>query len=305
MPAVLGPEDIADILHRYFERGERSPDIVLDTMPRSDVSPSVVDELLARPDVHDDDYLVFRHLTAPRTTILDVGANFGYSATSIWRAGSKAAVVSFEPIPMYARVLEALAERINPPPGGLLHRWRHPKRYESFSTGISDRAGTITFHLSVLNGDRINSALTTASTRVDIESYVRNTLFFAEANGFEITSFRLHPFTAPVTTLDQWAADAPSTLKRRKIVAIKIDTEGYEGHTMVGAAKLLHQHRPLVMAECGHAIPLAVETMKQHGYAMLRRSGDRLEIAEAPSGVNTFYGHPSQFRHYRDIGLMS
>ncbi|MCB4771105.1 FkbM family methyltransferase [Ancylobacter sp. Lp-2] len=304
MPATLGPDDITDILRRYFVEGERSPDIVLDTMPRADVSPSVVDELLARPEVHDEDYLIFRHFTDPRSTILDVGANFGYSATSIWRAGARAAVVSFEPIPMYAQVLDALAQRINPPPGGLLHRWRHPKRYESFSTGVSDRTGTITFHLSVLNEDRINSALTTAAQTVDLEGYVRNTLFFAKANGFEITSFRLHPFVAPVTTLDRWSAEAPSALKRRKIVAIKIDTEGYEGHTMVGAAGLLDTHRPLVMAECGHAIPLAVETMRQHGYVMLGRKGDTLEVADAPSGVNTFYGHPSQFRRYRKMGLM-
>ncbi|GLK84610.1 FkbM family methyltransferase [Ancylobacter defluvii] len=305
MPSTLGPDDIANILRRYFNQGDRSPDIVLDTTPRADVSPSVVDELLARPDVHDEDYLVFRHFADPRTTILDVGANFGYSATSIWRSGARAAVVSFEPIPMYARVLDALAQRINPPPGGLLHRWRHPKRYESFSTGVSDRIGTITFHLSVLNEDRINSALTTASDTVDIESYVRNTLFFAKANGIDITSFRLHPFIAPVTTLDRWLAEAPSTLKRQRIVAIKIDTEGFEGHTMVGASGLLSRQRPLIMAECGHAIPLAVETARLHGYVMLRRVGDRLEIADAPSGVNTFYGHPSQFRRYRRMGLMA
>lgn len=306
MQPLLGREELATILRRYFVQGDRSPDVVAPDMPPADVDPAVIDELLARPDLHDADYRVFGHFRDPRSTILDVGANFGYSATSIWRAGAAAAVVSFEPIPTYAPVLAALGDRLNRPSRrGWLDRWRRRKRHEFHNVGISDEEGVLEFHLPVLNGDRINSALTTAYGSPDIESYVENTLFFARANGIDIRSLRMHAFRARVTTLDSWVSSRVSKVDLRNIVAVKIDTEGYEGHVLAGAQTLLRRHRPLVMAECGHSIPLVGDIMRRHGYVALQRDGDRLAICESPSGVNAFFGHVQHFASYRAIGLMA
>ncbi len=130
-------------------------------------------------------------------------------------------------------------------------------------------------------------------------------MIFAEACNIEISSFRIHAFTAPVVSIDQWLASGVATIPTRRIVAMKIDTEGYEGEVLVGASGLLHHQRPLIMAEGGHRIPLAVDTMRQHGYVMMERTGDKLvPTGEARAGDNGFFGHPALFPHYREIGLM-
>ncbi|MCL2715093.1 MAG: FkbM family methyltransferase [Alphaproteobacteria bacterium] len=297
----LSRSDVEKILSRYFVKGERSEDIFLASEPELDVDVTIVSQILEQ-DMHDPDFIIFKHFVDPSTTILDVGANFGYSATSIWKSGSKASVVSFEPIGGFSSILSALGDRVN-----RTGRWKifGRKRFEHQTMGVSDREGEITFHTSVING-RIHSALTTASASPDIPSYVCNTFNYVEAYIGEINSFKMHSFTARVTTIDGWIASGISKLKSQKIVAIKIDVEGYEGHVLGGASDLLERDKPLVLAECGHVTQRVIREAFDHGYVFGERIHDQLVVSVEPTkNVNGFFIHPDMVPYYNRIGLMS
>lgn len=292
----LSKHDIESVLIRYFVNKERSEDIFMSCEPQYDAPPNAVDMILRQERIHDDDYVVFKHFTDANSTILDIGANFGYSATAIWRVGSSAAVASFEPIRGYEPVLAELGRRVNSGLG-------LPK-YENYNVGLSDVEGELLFHCSVVNG-KMNTALTTANPSPNIEAYVRNTFVWAAGNVKEITSFKMHEFTTKVTTVDRWMASQVSNLNISNIVAVKIDTEGHEGRVLAGGSILLSEQKPLILAEGGHSIDLAVSTAAKHGYVFAGRDGDQLYVSGGPvPGVNGFYIHPDKIAFYKQIGLV-
>jgi len=301
----MSAKDIELILTRYFKDGDRSDEIVLLEDPQLDVDINIVDVILSKPEAHDEDYVVFKHFVDPNSTILDIGANFGYSATGFWRVGSKASVAAFEPIKGFEPLLAELGRKVNfSAQRNVWSRLFARPRYESYRAGISDHEGVLTFHVSVVNG-RIHSALTTANLDVDIASFVSNTLLYSRLCAGPIETFKMHSFTSPVTTIDTWMASGESRLNLRKVVAVKIDTEGFEGHVLVGAKKLLQQQRPMIIAECGHRIDLAVRTAFECGYVFAERDGDQLRVSDVPTGrVNGFFIHPKKVNKYRSMGLM-
>ena len=256
---------------------------------------TIVQHIIEKQDIHDQDYIAFKHFTDPHSTILDIGANFGYSATAIWRVGSQAAIASFEPIRGFAPILEEFGRRKNPASG--------PKKYEAYTLGISSEDGEAQFFTSVING-RIQSALTTADKNTSIEAYVKMFDYVNEYIG-DIRSFKIFSFSSPITTIDKWMTAGKSNLNLNDIVAMKIDTEGYEGRVLVGASALLRTQKPLIMAECGHVIDLAVRTAFDHGYLFAERDGDKLRVSDQPTKrVNGFFVHPDKFSFYRLVCLM-
>jgi hypothetical protein len=87
---------------------------------------------------------------------------------------------------------------------------------------------------------------------------------------------------------------------------MKIDTEGFEGHVLVGAINLLENQKPLIMAEGGHNNELAVKTALDRGYVLAEREGDQLKLStERTKQVNGFFVHPDRFKYYRRINLMA
>ena len=197
----LTSEDIRAILERYFVKGDRSPDIVQFDEPELDVDMTVVKLMLERPDIHDEDYRVFQHFKKENTTILDIGANFGYSAAAIWMVGSKASVISFEPINRYELIFAEM-ERLKNPRKSFKNIFR-PRSFEFFITGISDSVGEIEFSTPVING-RIVSALTTAEKNLHIDSFTRNIMDFVKlyVEAGNANSFKIHSFASPITTID-------------------------------------------------------------------------------------------------------
>ncbi|MBS7544718.1 FkbM family methyltransferase [Ancylobacter oerskovii] len=301
----MSERDVERVLTRYFQEGDRSEETTLLADPQLDVDMNIVDHILEKPEAHDEDYIVFRHFTDPATTILDIGANFGYSATGFWRVGAKSSIAAFEPIKGFEPILAELGRRVNARASrGWWARLRHRPKYEHYRTGISDRDDELTFHTSVING-RIQSALTTADTNPHIPSYVKNTFDYARNYLGAVETFKIHPFTSPVTTVDNWMASGVSKLNLHRIVAVKIDTEGFEGHVLVGASKLLDRQKPLIIAECGHVIDLATKTAFSHGYVFAEREGDQLRVSDRPTQrVNGFFIHPEKFSAYRQMGLL-
>lgn len=259
-----------------------------------DGDPSFVPDMLERDSMHDADYVIFRVFQNPGSLILDIGANWGYSVSSIESSGAKSGIVSFEAIPMYRPCLAAIAEL-------------RPKKYHYFMTALSDSTSELIFTIPVINNQGL-SALTTAAEKPNIESMVGNIvthirLWMPEVEGFQ---YRLVSFRVPVQRIDDVVIANPVVFDGRDIVAIKIDVEGMEFPVLRGAEDLLSSHRPLIMAEDAAQNVSLVHYLSGLGYLMAERDGSTLRLADraSVSGVNGFFIHRDKLEQYRDLGIL-
>ncbi len=283
------------VLDEYFEKGNRSPEIVTPPgfQPIVDAMLAWIENTLTGGSVHDEDYLVFGSFQNPEATILDVGAHFGYSASSIWSAGAAVGIISFEVNPVFEPCFQRIA---------LLR----PRRYDYWLGGLSDSSGSLNFAMPTINGHGIG-ALTTACTSPGIDGIAANlTDFFKKYLSDQVLdSFLIHSFQSPVARLDDLLGNHRFSVPTDKIVAVKIDTEGLEGQVLAGSRALLASQEPLILAEAGHCNSLVCKELLPLGYLYARRTGRQLETTTAPvNSVNGFFLHPIHSAEYRRIGLL-
>lgn len=287
--------EVCSVLEEYFLRQNRSQSVVtlqrLD--PQSDPQPLWIENALNNGVIHDEDYLVLGAFQDPDTTILDIGAHFGYSVVSIWSSGAKSCVISFEANRRFEPCLRRLAEL-------------RPGRYNYRTVALGDGAGVLQFAMPVLNGQGLG-ALATACASPDLSCLTQNVIAHFEkyCSGQGFQSFRIHPFESPVARLDDLLAAGGFSVPSGKIVAVKIDTEGQEAQVLSGCPSLLAAQRPLVLAEGGHSNPAVRRQLRQLGYLYARRDARQLQIVSAPTEtVNGFFLHPEHADEYRRIGLL-
>jgi len=288
-------KEVRRVLERYFERGDRSPDVVTPAgyVPQLDSKPEWTTQALNEPTVHDEDYLVFSAFQDPESVILDIGGNSGYSAASMWASGTAAKIFTFEPNSGLADCLKQVAEL-------------RPGRFEYALVALGDSDGTLDFAVPVINGLALG-ALATACKNPELDwlcglvtDYFKN---YLAQSGFQ--SFRLHEFKALVTRLDDFLASAGSPMNAERIVALKIDAENFEGPILLGARKFLAARKPLVLAEREHTTPQVCEILLNLGYSHAAREARRLKLASSPAETyNRFFMHPDRFEEYRRIGLL-
>jgi FkbM family methyltransferase len=153
---------------------------------------------------------LFAELLDPGSTVLDVGANFGYySVVCADAVGPTGAVHAFEPDPAAFELLTANADA-----NGLADRI-HVHRF-----AVGDHDGTVSYHLAE---EAAFSGLTStgrSATRGVVEVRLRSLDSFAVDHGIE------------------------------QIDALKIDVEGHEAEVLRGARRLLQRSAdPLIMLE--------------------------------------------------------
>ena len=283
------------VLVEFFEKGNRSAEVVTPPgfQPIVDAMPNWIEATLGNGSVHDEDYLVFGAFKDPESTILDIGAHYGYSAASIWSAGSASSVISFEANPAFEPCFQRIA---------LLR----PGLYDYCLSALGDSPGLLTFAMPTINGHGIG-ALNTACAAPSIEGLATNLTDFFEKYlaGQSLDSFLIHTFQCPVARLDDLLATHRFAFPTNNVVAVKVDTEGLEGEVLAGSRSLLVAQRPLILAEAGHSNVLVSKELLPLGYAYARRIDRQLQIAPGPIGsVNGFYIHPSHFDEYRRIELL-
>lgn len=286
---------ILNILEEYFTRGNRSSAVITPPgfAPLDAVNPAWIQSILDGSRIHDEDYLVFHAFKDADTTILDIGAHFGYSVASIWSSGAACRVISFEPNPRFESCLRHIATR-------------YPGRYDYRITALGDSRGSLSFAVPVLNGYALG-ALATATPSPHLPSLARNVVdhFEQQCRGQLFTSFRLYSFESPVARLDELLAVEKFSFPTGKIVAVKIDTEGYEAPVLSGCAELLGRQKPLLLVESGHANPLVCEQLLKSGYTFARRIGRQLQPVDAPTtAINGFFFHPVHTEEYLHTGLL-
>ncbi len=143
---------------------------------------------------------------------VDVGANKGAYLPSLARAVPGGRVVAFEPQPSLAAYLERACAA-----AGL-------RNVVVEAIGISDRDGSLPL---AVRGDGTPS---------------QDASF--EPGGAHDRAGLGRAVEVPVRTLDGYFADEPA-----RVAAVKVDVEGHELAVLRGAARLLAEHRPLLVCE--------------------------------------------------------
>jgi hypothetical protein len=84
-------DDVRETLASLSKAATEARDNLTAKVPL-DTPSACAEARLNAPEVHDGDYLVFRRFGDGKANV-DVGANSGYSAISIWASGSEATVL--------------------------------------------------------------------------------------------------------------------------------------------------------------------------------------------------------------------
>lgn len=251
-----------------------------------------VDGMMAGTDLHDPDYVIFQYFTDPATRILDVGANRGYSVSSMRAAGCLSQIMSFEVSEAFRTSLARVKE---------IEAGRH----DYVICGVGDESGTAEFFIPTVNGLCL-SALTTANTDMlvpegvvsNIELYVDN--YMPATHKRKVTDVKICRMVSKIDRLDSLVPPGDD------IVAIKLDVEGLEYQALRGGENLLKATYPLLVAEGANYHEALIAYLQGIGYVRAQRQENTLILPDAaPTELNAFFVHESHIASYQKVGLVS
>ena len=205
---------------------------------------------------HERDFAGLRHLRnlGPPGLIVDVGANRGTSARSIWAVLPEANIVSFEPNPVHQRRLERIARS-------------HPG-YRYFVVALGERPGRLTLYWPEYRGTAF-SGLASAD-----RAAARGWLGAEEIYRFDAGHLRMREVEVEIRTLDEFAFEPE---------LIKIDVEGLEREVVLGAWKTIEACRPILLIESVHPGDPIATLVEPLGYRLYAFDGDRFVAGRAGS----------------------
>jgi FkbM family methyltransferase len=293
---ALCRQQIGYAIARYFIKHERTPDLAIPfEQVTIDSNPVWVPDMLERKALSEPEFAVFRYFDDPTDTILDIGAHFGYSAASIWTAGSRAMVVSFEPNPWHIACLERI-------------KAMRPTQFDYLTTGLGSTTGEVGFTMPVVEGTGI-SGLSSAAIESETDWAIPENILLYMMNDLAAVPMPRLQFSEarwPVARLDDVLSQHPITVSLTHISAIKIDAEGFEADVIAGAIATLDHHRPMVMIEGANRVPEVLAQLTARRYVYADFHGDGLVLSDKRSArTSGFYLHEMKLDTYRRIGLLS
>lgn len=284
----LSTDDIVKMIRSYTGKSNWNDQLDIDfTM---DGKIEFVDSYFTH--IHDDDYLIFKYFTDPNETLLDIGANAGYSATSMWAAGGCLGVISFEPIAAYEKNLLKIQEKAAYP-------------YDFRICGLSDTVGNCEFHTPICNGIGLS-----AFTMIDIDAWKENAVAWAaqcsdhmkSAYKEKMETFSIYKFKSDIRTVDSVLSEDVFLVKTDAIAAIKIDAEGHDSRVLRGCLMTIECHHPLVLIE--HNSEEIASMLQSRGYVQVYRHGDKLSQNDLDKdNINNFYISTKRLDQYEQRGL--
>ena len=151
---------------------------------------------------------------------LDIGANAGMSALSIFTLIPNARVISFEPNPIHYSYLDKLRGKFS--------------NFQYMPIGLADEAKFLDFYCPIYNGKQMTSL---ASCDYDFaKSWLsKGTVYF-----FDAQKLKIKKITIEVKTLDSF---------QLKPDFIKIDVEGFEYQVLLGSEETIRSCRPILLVE--------------------------------------------------------
>ncbi len=275
--------------------GERSEDA---SIPFEDVkvdsNANWIPEILGRAELSEPEFKVFKHFAQDAGTILDIGANYGYAAASIWAAGAKSKILSFEPNPWHRPCLLRIKEM-------------RPALFDFIHLGLGSTDSSTRFVLPVIEGIGI-SALSSAAMEAEIDWGLPENLvqhMIHDHPGLDSPRLQFTEVTWRTERLDDVLPKYSFDIDVSNITAMKIDVEGFEAAVLTGAVHTLRTHKPLVMIEGANRNADVVACLSPLGYCYADFAVDHVVLADQPSSnSNGFFLHSDRLDYYRSIGLL-
>lgn len=188
--------------------------------------------------VHEPDFNAFSLLSTDAPQLfLDIGANVGMSALSIFTLKSNAKVISFEPNLVNFPYLEKLANKFS------------DFKYMPF--GLGDEVSSLEFYYPIYNNKHMTAL--GSCERHKAESWLNeDTVYF-----FNADKLKIEKITIEVRTLDSFNLEPDF---------IKIDVEGFEYQVILGSATTINTHRPILLIESVAKDDQVHQQLKDWGY---------------------------------------
>ena len=287
---------IGNVIARYFIKKERTSDISIGfSTLRPDSDPVWMTGVLERTTLTEPEFAIFRFFNDDTDTVLDIGANYGYSAATIWAAGATSKILSFEPNPWHVVCLEQIKQM-------------RPGIFDFVNIALGSSPGELNFVLPVIEGTGV-SGLMSASIESEMDWAIPENVLLYMVNylpNVALPRLQFTEMTWEVAQLDTVLAGRSFDVPTDAISAIKMDVEGFEADVVAGAVNTLHRHKPLVMLEGANRDPDVVRQMTALGYRYADFNGDTLNLmTRASTRTSGFFLHDSRLQQYRDKGLLT
>lgn len=234
--------------------------------------PSTLRDILAltrRGEPHEKDFRLFSRLNRVEGLFVDVGANWGQSAQSLFTVNHSLKVLSLEPNTRMGWYL-------------FLMYLRHPFRFRYKLAGIGETNDTIFLNIPKTNRRDLSTNASFEPEEFEKE-YVQDRLkeYSSENQG----EYSFQKRKARVITLDSMAL-APRV--------IKIDVEGWEIQALTGMENTLKKHHPLLMIELNNR-EAVFPWLEERGYQFYRynEEAQKLDPIDMHADcLNAFCLHP-------------
>ena len=229
--------------------------------------------------------------SARNSTILDVGAHWGYSVVGMRHQGAKANILSIEALPQNAAELAYLKQI-------------EDGKYDYLQVAATETPCELQFYLPAVNGVAVAGLNSTGGSLNEyFASHLADLTTTYPAKKGEPDRFQVIVHKVAGLPIDTIVEQRGIT---NKIVAIKMDVEGHEAPALRGATKLIASQLPLVMIEEANRNPGVVEIMTKHGYDHYELQNGKFVMVNEYSWSNDGYWlHPQRLDFYRQSGLMA
>lgn len=246
-----------------------------------DTNPSWTLDNIHNGITHDSSYRDFLEIVGKESSIIDIGANSGYSFSTFYNFGHRGSYFAVEPLPQHAIALEAIKNQF-------------PK-FDYASTAISNLCGDI--EICVPSLDLItNSSLSFVEMDIDrIPSLIRN-LIGEIISEKDLKRIDFTWFKVRVQSVDCMFTNT-KVLSCFKPTAIKIDTEGLEALVLAGATEVISKFTPSLLIEGANRNESVRQFLKKHNYMYVRVNSiseiELLDLDQFYDEVNGMFLHKS------------
>lgn len=228
---------------------------------------------------HEEDFVIFQHLSDREQLFVDLGANIGNSVVSFRLMNPSAPIVSFEPCFWLEPALSYLAT--------------HDPALTYHMVGVGDRAARVPFYVPVLDRRPDFYLASMVWTRFEEPrlSHLKELMRAKPGQHFAVCEVEVE-----VARLDDFRL-APTI--------IKVDVEDWEPEALAGGTATVATYRPLVLVEGANRRPEVVTFFREQDYRFCLREGNRLRIATGSTAAsNGVYIAAERRDEYRARGLL-